>query len=386
MYKKYYSRFIEANKNLQHYACHSHHYWPDVTREATIQYWDDSAKYVDDKWDYIFSEKIPSVQKLIAKNLNLTHANQIAFAPNTHEFVTRILSCFEASPDKKIKVLTTDSEFYSFDRQINRLAEAGIVEIVKVETQPFDNFQKRFINEINKNHFDLIFFSHVFFNSGMVTPDLFDIVDAVKNKETMIVIDGYHGFMAVPTDLSKIENRIFYLAGSYKYAQGGEGCCFLYSPKGSKERPLNTGWFAGFTNLAKDGGNTAYSDDGFRFAGSTMDYAALYRLEASLLLFEKLDLNVQKIHSHIQVLQNNFRNHLLEIDHHFLTEKNILSVDYKHHGHFFTFVMPSDEHAKKMHDELKVLGILTDYRGNKLRFGFAIYQNDCIDLSKLKTN
>ena len=58
MYKKYYSRFIEANKNLQHYACHSHHYWPDVTREATIQYWDDSAKYVDDKWDYIFSEKI----------------------------------------------------------------------------------------------------------------------------------------------------------------------------------------------------------------------------------------------------------------------------------------------------------------------------------------
>ncbi|WP_449357748.1 hypothetical protein [Alishewanella longhuensis] len=37
----------------------------------------------------------------------------------------------------------------------------------------------------------------------------------------MLVIDGYHGFMALPTDLSAIAERIFYLSGSYKYAQGG---------------------------------------------------------------------------------------------------------------------------------------------------------------------
>ena len=87
--------------------------------------------------------------------------------------------------------------------------------------------------------------------------------------------------------------------------------------------------------------------------------------------------------SHIQKLQKNFRDHLMVIDHHYLTEKNILSVDYNHHGHFLTFAMPSPEHTKALHDELKDINIWTDYRGSRLRFGFGIYQNDCIDLRAL---
>lgn len=381
MYKKYYSHFLAANPHIQHYASHSHHYWPDVTREAGIQYWDDSAKLIDDKWGHIFGKKIPAVQKLIAEILNLSNPSQIVFAPNTHELVYRLLSCFD--PGKKISILTTDSEFYSFDRQINRLAEDKIVTVEKITTHPFDDFESRFISKINENHYDMIFFSHVFFNSGMAVKDLKKIVESVKETNTMIVIDGYHGFMALPTDLKEIENRIFYIAGSYKYAQGGEGCCFLYSPPNSNERPLYTGWFAGFDSLATDGGNTGYSRDGYRFAGSTMDFSALYRLEAVLNLFKSEGLTVAKIHAHIQKLQKNFRDHLLEIDHHFLTEKNILSVDYNYHGHFLTFAMPSPEHAKALHDELRAINIWTDFRGSRLRFGFGIYQNECIDLRAL---
>lgn len=381
MYKKYYSHFLTANPQIQHYASHSHHFWPDVTRAATLQYWDDSAKFVDDKWNYIFGVKIPSVQKLIAEVLNLSHPEQIVFAPNTHEFVYRLLSCFD--PKKTISILTTDSEFYSFDRQVNRLAEDKIVSVDKVSTQPFDNFEKEFIKKITTNHYDMIFLSQVFFNSGMVVKNLKKIVDIVKDTNTMIVIDGYHGFMAIPTDLKEIEDRIFYLAGSYKYAQAGEGCCFLVCPKNSALRPLYTGWFAGFSTLATDGGNTGYSKDGYRFAGSTMDFAALYRLEAVLTLFKKDNLTVESIHEFVQKLQTNFRNHLLEIDHPYLTEKNILSVSYECHGHFLTFALPSLEHAKKLHDELRNINIWTDFRGNRLRFGFGIYQNDCIDLRAL---
>lgn len=382
MFKKFYTRFIEANPHIQHYASHSHHYWPDVTREATLQYWDDAAQMVDDKWSFIFEQKIPNVQRLIAKVLNLSHPEQIVFAPNTHEFLYRLLSCF--SPDKKIKILTSDSEFYSFDRQINRLVEAGIAEVVKVSTHPFDDFEKRFIDQINKNDFDLIYLSQVFFNSGMAVKDIEKIVNAVKNPETIIAIDGYHAFMAMPTDLKSIENRIFYIAGSYKYAQGGEGCCFMTVPFHSELKPLYTGWFAGFSSLAQNGGNTEYSRDGLRFAGSTMDFSGLYRLEAVLDLFDKEQITVDKIHQHVQKLQKNFIAHLLEIDHHYLTEKNILSVDYNHHGHFFTFAMPSPDHAKALHDELKYNRIRTDYRGARLRFGFGLYQDDCINLSCLK--
>ena len=59
MYKQWYSHFLKNHPGVQHFACHSHHYWPDVTREAHLQYWEDSAKYVDDKWGHFFSEIIP---------------------------------------------------------------------------------------------------------------------------------------------------------------------------------------------------------------------------------------------------------------------------------------------------------------------------------------
>lgn len=381
MYKKYYKRFLEQNSGIQHYASHSHHYWPDVTRDAMIEYWDDSAKYVDDKWNHIFGVKIPETQKLIAEVLKLSSPEQIVFAPNTHEFVTRLFSCFPS--EKKISVLTTDSEFYSFDRQVNRLAEEKMVVVEKVATLPFDDFEKRFIQKISEQKYDVIFFSHVFFNSGMAVKNLKAIVDAVSNNDTMIVIDGYHSFMALPTDLSYFESKIFYMAGSYKYAQGGEGCCFMSVPKNSQHRPLNTGWFAGFGDLANNSGAVNYNDNGMRFAGSTMDYSALYRLNAVLNLFKKDGISVEKIHECVQKMQKNFREHLLSIDHPFLAEKNILSVDYNHHGHFLTFAMPSPEHTKKLHDELRVHKIWTDYRGSRLRFGFGIYQNKCIDLSAL---
>jgi selenocysteine lyase/cysteine desulfurase len=381
MYKKYYNLFLEANPGIQHYASHSHHYWPDITRESMLEYWDDSARLVDDKWNYIFEKKVPETQKLIADILKLSAPDQIVFAPNTHEFVYRLLSCFD--PRQKITLLSTDSEFYSFDRQVNRLSEDNLVEVTKVATLPFDNFEERFIEKIKGNSYNMIFLSHVFFNSGMAVSNLKKIVDAVTDS-TIIVIDGYHGFMALPTDLSEIESRVFYMAGSYKYAQGGEGCCFMHVPKNSELRPLYTGWFAGFGDLSNNTGTVNYAGNGLRFAGSTMDYSALYRLNAVLNLFKKENLTVEKIHAHIQKLQKNFRDHLFKIDHHYLVEKNILSLDYKYHGHFLTFAMPSPEHTKALHDELRSKKIWTDYRSSRLRFGFGLYQNDCIDLTAIK--
>ena len=151
MYKKYYSKFLAANKGSQHYVAHSHHYWPDVTLDAMTNYWHDSAKYVDDKWQYFFSEKIPQTQKRIAAILNLTYPEQIVFAPNTHEFLYRLISCFTAN--KPCRILTTDSEFYSFDRQVNRLVEENLVQVTKIPTQPFADFEERLVSAIATNNF-----------------------------------------------------------------------------------------------------------------------------------------------------------------------------------------------------------------------------------------
>jgi len=81
--------------------------------------------------------------------------------------------------------------------------------------------------------------------------------------ETFIVIDGYHGFMARPTDLSKVDDRVFYVGGGYKYAMAGEGVCFLHCPPGYGLRPRDTGWFAEFGTLASAQGKTVgYPADG----------------------------------------------------------------------------------------------------------------------------
>lgn len=392
-YQKYYQRFLKANAGKQHYASHSHHYWPDVTREATIQYWDDAARFVDHKWDYIFSQKIPHAQRQISRILNLPHPQQIVFAPNTHEFVLRLLSCFSAA--KPIRILTTDSEFYSFDRQVNRLSEDQSVSVVKIPTEPFATFQERFVEAIKQSHWDMIFFSHVFFNSGYVVQSLGEIIQAVTNPQTLIAIDGYHGFMAYPTDLNLWADRIFYISGSYKYAQGGEGCCFMSVPLNSQHRPQNTGWFAGFSDLSKPSKKSShasdeviepvsYAQDGYRFAGSTMDFSALYRLSATLDLFEKENITIHQIHSHVQKLQTYFLDDLKKYENHFfgkyLNRNHLLMHNLNHHGHFLTFELNDLKITRDLHDLFKDYGIMTDYRGSRWRFGFGLYQNEHIDL------
>ena len=371
MYKHLYRRFLEANPQQLHFACHSHHYWPDVSRDAHLQYWDDSAKYVDEKWGYLFSQKIPHAQKLIAENLHLPNPEQIVFAPNTHELVFRLISALDWT--KKVRVLTTDSEFYSFDRQINRLSEISQFEIVKVPTLPFETFHQRFEAELSQSSWDLIFVSHVFFNSGLVCD--FKRFVAAAPTSAMFVVDGYHSFMAVPTDLHSVAHRIFFLGGSYKYAQGGEGACFLTVPGGTKHRPFYTGWFAELSKLSAVGNEVGYPTDALQYAGSTMDFSALYRLIAVLEKFKSEGLTVSKIHSVVQENQKFFLSELEKKNHPTLNAKNLISMDLDSHGHFLTFNMPSTDETKKQVEKMKAQGLITDSRGNRLRFGFGLYHD-----------
>jgi len=236
-----------------HVAAHSHHPWPDVSFEAQQNAWIDAAHRLDRKWDFIFAEVIPAAQRHVAHQLALPDSKSIAFGPNTHSFVMRLLSCFPAG--RPLRVLTTSSEFMSFSRQIARFEEDGSAQVTRVDTEPFATFEERFAEAASKGKFDLIYFSQVFFDSGYAVRDVAELVKAVRDDATFVVIDGYHGFMAVPTDLSEIAARVFYLAGGYKYAMAGEGVCFLHCPPGYGLRPRDTGWYAGFSAL--EGGASA---------------------------------------------------------------------------------------------------------------------------------
>jgi selenocysteine lyase/cysteine desulfurase len=375
--KKYYSHFLREHGGKLHFAAHSHHFWPDVTREAHLNYWDDCAKMSDDKWGKIFGEVIPRAQKHVAGILNLKDPQQIVFAPNTHELSTRLLSLFLGK--KNLKILTTSSEFHSWRRQLNRLEELEGVEVSEISTKDIlenpEIFLIDFLSLIDESY-DLVFLSQVFFDSGqsLSSQMIKKLVNATPEK-TLFVLDGYHAFAALPTDLSDLEGRIFYLAGGYKYAQAGEGAGFMVIPKG-EWRPANTGWFADFGDLSKPAGTkVGYTSDAMAFAGATQEATGLYRFNAVWDLFAKEGITVGDIHQYVVNLQKNFIKNLpssfiaqFELSPLFHTELTC-------HGHFLTFAVPNEIKAQAAQTYLKSKDILIDRRGSRLRFGFGLYQD-----------
>ncbi|MBM6593187.1 kynureninase/PvdN C-terminal domain-containing protein [Microvirga pudoricolor] len=360
-----FSRFLGSDPGRLHFAAHSHHPWPDVTREAHLQAWEDAARLMDDKWETVLGPVLEEFRAHAAAHLSLPDPGTIAIAPNTHEFVKRILSCF---PDgRPTRILTTDSEFHSFSRQVARLEEDGLVSVTRVPAEPFDTFEDRLLAKAAGQ--DLIFVSQVFFNSGFAV-DIDRLLEAPE--DAMIVVDGYHGFMARPTSVASLASRIFYLAGGYKYAMAGEGACFMHCPPGWGPRPRDTGWFAAFGNLTgAQSGWIGYSEDGWRFMGSTFDPSGLYRFNAVMRWLSERHMTPQIIHEHSLDLQERF----------LVSGARALGLDAQAHaglpardrrGNFLSLEM-SD--AGKVYGLLKSRNVVTDYRNDRLRIGFGIYQN-----------
>jgi selenocysteine lyase/cysteine desulfurase len=378
-WKPHFSRFLGADPERLHFAAHSHHAWPDVTFEAQQQCWLDAVRLADRKWEKIFGEVVPAAQRHVTSTLGLPDPATIAFGPNTHGFVLRLLSLFPA--DHPIRVLTTDGEFHSFTRQISRLEEDGLAKVTRIAAEPFESFADRFAHAAAQGGHDLVFFSQVFFNSGYALPRLDTLVGAVPDREAVLVIDGYHGFLALPTDLSAVSSRAFYLGGGYKYAMSGEGAAFLHVPPGYGARPRDTGWFASFGTLeATEGGPVPYGSDGTRFLGATFDPVGLYRFNAVMDLLSSLEVTVTTIHAHVRALQEQFVDRLKHLNMAALRADQLLvPIAEPNRGHFLTFRTPD---AGSLHHRLLDANIVTDYRGDRLRLGFGLY-HDADDVDRL---
>ena len=357
-WKPLFSRALSADPERLHFAAHSHHLWPDASYDGQVAAWNDAATLADHKWYKVMGPVWAEAQCHIARELHLPDPTTIAFAPNTHDFIVRIAS---ALPQRPLRVLATDGEFHSFSRQMARWVESGDVLLKTV--QPTD-----LLAYARASSFDLIFASQVLFNSGTITPSL-DALAALSHPDgPWVVIDGYHGFMAVPTDLSRLSDRIFYLAGGYKYAMAGEGICFLHAPPQFAARPRLTGWYAAFDNLALSADTVGYAPDGKRFLGATFDPSGLYRFNAVQQMLAREGITTPALSAHVTLLQ-----------HRFLIAKPLPTMAMLNplttapHARFLAF-RGSD--AAAIHDALSAQNVITDVRGDVLRIGFAAYHDE----------
>lgn len=351
-----------------HVAAHSHHPWPDVSYDAQIAAWEDAVRLLDHKWEHAFATTIPAAQAHVARALALPDPATIAFGPNTHSFVQRILSCLPRN--RPLRVLTTGSEFMSFARQIARLEEDGAVQVTRVATEPFDSFEDRLLAQAQEPGWDLVFFSQVFFDSGRVVRNLVRLAGAVPDRSTLVAIDGYHGFMAVPTDLSAVAHRAFYIAGGYKYAMAGEGACFLHAPPGYGPRPRDTGWYAGFAALEAGAAGVPYASDGSRFMGATFDLSALYRFNAVQDWLRAEGQTVAGMLTHVRQIEDVFLSEVRSPD---ISRVTLVVPDAARRGRFLAF---RTTRAGEIVERLAARNIIADHRGDRLRIGFGIYHTE----------
>jgi selenocysteine lyase/cysteine desulfurase len=363
-HKHLFTRSLSAAPYRLHFAAHSHHLWPDASFAGQVAAWDDAASLADHKWAKVMGPVWAEAQGHVARELKLPNPETIAFSANTHDFLVRLVYAIAHRP---VRVLATDGEFHSFRRQMTRWVEAGEV---LLQTVPVGEL----LAAAQNGSHDLIFASHVLFNSGAVLSDIEALAALARPDGPWVVIDGYHGFMAVETDLSSVADRIFYLSGGYKYAMAGEGVCFLHAPPGFAPRPAITGWYAAFDDLAAQPGEVGYAPDGRRFLGSTFDPSGLYRFNAVQNMLAKEGLTTAKITAHTDALQQQF------IDADPLSMLQLINAP--GNGPHARFLAYQGAQAVAVHAALEAAHVITDVRADVLRIGFGLYQ-DAADVDRL---
>ncbi len=351
---KHYSRFRVTERILL--TGHSHQAWPDVAFEAQQQAWLDTAELVDDVWDKAF-EKANEVRRGFARLLD-DSPDRIALAPNTHELVVRFLSALPIK--KRPKLITTDGEFHTIRRQLDRLAEEGI-EVVKVAAEPAATLAERLAQRVD-DRTAAVLVSAVLYTTAHIVPDLRATLEACEWSGAELLVDAYHALNAIPFSL-KVEGLegAYVVGGGYKYCQLGPGNAFLRFPADTTLRPVVTGWFSEFTDLAKaPSGRVEYGSGPARFAGATYDFTSHYRGAAVFKFFEDQNLTVERLR---ELSQQQIALLVRGLE-------RAPDVAVAALGGFMSFSAPQ---AAQLQEALRRQHIWADHRGDRLRLGPAPY-------------
>jgi kynureninase len=396
----HYSRFRVADRLLL--TGHSHQAWPDVSFEAQQRAWLDAADLVDEKWDQAAAQadRVRAGYRRLLGDPD----GDIALGQNTHELVTRLLSALPLV--ERPRLVTTDAEFHTIRRQLDRLREAGL-DVVLVAGRPVDTVADRMAGAIDRRTACALI-SSVYFETAEIVPNLDIVARACARHGAAFLVDAYHHLNAVPFDLTSMGlANAFVTGGGYKYCQLGEGNCFLRMPPRMELRPVLTGWFSEFaTRSASDARESAprarppersgvwgprdrrrrgvrgakplgssdvrYGEGPARLAGATYDPTSHYRAAAVFEFHLQMRLTPQLLREvsrhQIGVLMRAFD--ALDAD------PSVALVEPVAEERRAGFLAIRSPHARGLSEALRTRGVYTDFRGDFLRFGPAPYLCD----------
>ncbi|HEV8628883.1 MAG TPA: kynureninase [Thermoanaerobaculia bacterium] len=363
-----YSRFRVAERLLL--TGHSHQAWPDRAAAGQLAAFDDAALLVDEKWERAFA-RAHQVRSGFAHLLGDAAAS-IALGTSTHDLLVRFLSALPLR--QRPRLVTTDAEFHSARRQLDRLAEEGI-ELVRVAAAPADTVGERLAAAVDDRTAAVVT-STVFFTDAGIAGALPAAAAACDRHGAELLLDAYHHLNVVPFSLRGLDGA-FVVGGGYKYCQLGEGNAFLRVPPGCRLRPTVTGWFAEFERLeaaASANAGVAYPrDSAARFAGATYDPTSHYRAAEVFAFFLQQGLTAEllrEVSQHqLAVLCGAFDE--LDLPTALVTRDRQTPL-----AGFGGFLALHSPRAGGLCAALRAEGVLADARGEVLRLGPAPYLSD----------
>ena len=363
-WKHIFSNALAAQEPRISFLAHGHHLWPDAALEGHIAAWHAGLELAGKKWDMVLGPVWAEAQRHVASELNLPDPRTIVFAGNAHDLLVRVVSAIHRKP---ARVLASSHEFLSFMRQARRWHEVGDIIL---ETAAPD----RMLEVAQTGQFDLIYISQIFYDSGLESCWR-EIAHLAGRDGPWVIVDGYHGFMALPTDFSQFADKAFYLAGGYKYAMSGEGVGFLHAPADFALSPSITGWFAhGDDNDYRGKLAVGFPCDARRLIGSTFDPSGLYRFNSvrRMLAQHGIDTGVMARHAHRLKLELVRANGVPGRE--LLNPPGELPT-----ARFLSF---QGQQCLSIAARLRDEGIDVDARGNLMRIGLSIY-HDSDDIEQL---
>ena len=348
----HYTRFRVAQRLLL--TGHSHQAWPDRAEIGQRRAWDDAAEHVDGKWERAL-ERAARVRAGFARLLD-TSPETISLGTSTHELLIKWLSALPLR--ERPCLVTTDAEFHSARRQLERLEEAGL-QVLRVAARPADSVGERLAAAVSDRVAGVIA-STVFYETAEIAGGLEALARACEKYGVSLLLDAYHALNVVPFSLRALAlESAFVTGGGYKYCQLGEGNCFLRSPADTELRPAITGWFAEFA-------------PGDRFAGATYDPTSHYRAAEVFDFFLEMGLTPELLREVSQHQVGVLRSAVDRLD----APPELLARLDLPLARAGGFLALRSRRAADLQRELARRAIFADARGDFLRLGPAPYLSD----------
>lgn len=362
-----YSRFRVGERLML--SGHSHQAWPDRGFAGQERAWLDAAELVDDKWGPAFerAERVRAGWRRVLGD----PAAEIALGPATHDLQIKWLSSLPLA--RRPRIVTTDGEFHAARRQLDRLAETGLVEVVKVPAAPAESVGERIAATVD-DRTAAAMVSAVFYADAAVAGGLDRAMAACERAGAELLVDAYHALNVIPFDLAgRGLEGAWVTGGGYKYMQLGEGNAFLRVPPGADSRPVVTGWFAEFDAMTErvEPGRVPWGSPASRFAGATYDPTSHYRASEVFDFFAERGLTVD-------LLAASYRHQVALLTERFdALDLDPAAVDRDRsgleRGGFLALRAPR---AGELRRALNARGVFCDHRGEVLRLGPAPYLSD----------